>query len=368
LSRLLPPNRLLNDCTNLVLAVLACLVTQSQAGLCESKSRVEIIEVKPPTTYYTTSVKKVTNTTKYPRYTPPVVKTNAIQHVIPKTPPTILTGQVGADDNLDDGINRGVGPVADDLLKQAPAIGAVKRVHLAGDVFRTWTQNNWPKLSVASLKPSDTVVVKGSYDHAEHVLESCRIPFVTGDNGNLSARLSRATLLVINCPGELSDTNIEVVRQFLNRGGYLLTTDWSLSGCLQRICPGYVYWDGAYSKSEIVDGIIVTPENSLVRGATSPAPWKLDDKSELIKPGARKALQVLARSRHLSFEDTVNMGVLAVTFDYGQGHVLHMIGHVDNNTDLASQSVLPDPAPQTTISLRQVIGLNFVMNALSHRI
>jgi len=329
-------------------------------------SRVEVIEVQPATTYYTTRVEQVTNTGKYPKYTPPTVRAQ-VQHELPAKPPTVLTGQVGADDNLDDGINRGVGDVADTLLKQAPTVGRVKQVHLTADDFKSWMKQNWPKLSVADLKPQDTVVVKGRYDHAEHVLEACRIPFVTGDDSNLPNRLAHATLLVINCPGELSDQSVDLIRQFLDKGGYLLTTDWSLSGCLQKICPGYVYWDGGYSTSEVVDGVVVVPDSELVRGANLTAPWKLDDKSELVKPGARKSLQVLARSRTLSFQDTVGLGVLALTFDYGRGHVLHTIGHVDNNTDLASQSILPDPSPKTTISLRQVISLNFIMNALSHR-
>ncbi len=327
---------------------------------------MEVIEVQPATTCFTTRVQKVPNNTKYSKYTPPVVHTQ-VEHVIPRTPPTFLSGQVGADDNLDDGINRGVGDVANTLLKQAPTVGRVKQVHLTADVFKNWMKQNWPNLNVSELKPQDTVVVKGRYDHAEHVLDSCRIPYVTGDNSNLPNRLANATLLVINCPGELTDESVAVVRRYLDQGGYLLTTDWSLSGCLQKICPGYVYWDGGYSTNEVVDGVVVVPDSDLVRGANAFAPWKLDDKSELVKPGARKSLQVLARSRTLSYQDTVGLGVLALTFDYGNGHVLHTIGHVDNNTDLASQSVLPDPSPQTTVSLRQVISLNFVMNALSHR-
>ncbi|MBS1956254.1 MAG: hypothetical protein JST89_18860 [Cyanobacteria bacterium SZAS-4] len=342
----------------------ALYLQPSLAG--QGGSHVEVIEVQPATTYFTTRVQKVPNKTKYPKYTPPTVLPQN-QHVIPQKPPTVLTGQVGADDNLDDGINRGVGDVANDLLKQAPTLGRVKRVHLTSDVFQNWMKQNWPNLNVTNLKPQDTVVVKGRYDHAEHVLDSCRIPYVNGDNSNLPKRLANATLLVINCPGELTDESIAVIRQYLNNGGYLLTTDWSLSGCLQKICPGYVYWDGAYSTNEIVDGIVVIPESNLVKGASPVGPWKLDDKSELVKPGARKSLQVLARSRTLSYQDTVGLGVLALTFDYGAGHVLHTIGHVDNNTDLASQSVLPDPSPQTTVSLRQVISLNFIMNALSHR-
>lgn len=329
-----------------------------------STSRLEVIEVQPATTYYTTRIQKVPNTGKYGRYTPPVVHTQ-VQHVLPQKAPTTLTGRVGEDDNLDDGVNRGTGDVANELLKQAPAMGRVKQVHLASDVFRTWIKASYPDLSLAAVKPSDVVVIKGRYDHAEHVLDACKIPYVTGDNSNLVSRLNRARLLIINCPGELSDSSIDAVRRFVEAGGCLLTTDWSLSGCLQKICPGFVYWDGAYSTSEIIDAVVVIPDSPLVQGASPTGPWKLDDKSQLVKPGARRGLKVLARSRALSNQDTVGLGVLALTFEFGKGHVLHTIGHVDNNTDLSSQSILPDPSPQSTISLRQVISLNFMISALS---
>lgn len=319
----------------------------------------------PPTTYYTTRVQKIPNTGKYPRYSPPKAVSNSTQHVLPVKPHMVLSGQVGADENIDDGVNRGVGAPADALLKQAPPLGAVHHRRLSGNTFKNWMKQNWPALDVSSLKNQNAVVVKGRYDHAEHVLDSCRIPYVMGDKSNLAQRLALAKLLIINCPGDLPEHSIEAVKHFLERGGFLITTDWALSGCLQRICPGYVHFDGAYSKSELVDAVVVTPQNDLVKGVSAVAPWKLDDKSELVKPGARKSVQVLARSRVLSTEDPIRMGVLAVTFDYGKGHVLHLIGHVDNNTDLASAAMLPDPSPQSTISLRQVISLNFIARALS---
>ncbi|HEY9678432.1 MAG TPA: hypothetical protein V6C76_10515 [Drouetiella sp.] len=362
-------NRTVSALTRTVSAILLASLVGFPA-YAQSKTHTEVIQVQPATTYYTTRVEKVTNTTKYPKYkppTPPASKQQIFQHVIPDKPPTLLTGQVGEDDDLDDGINRGVGPVADDLLKQSARLGEVRKVHLEGDVFRKWMTKNWPKLDVTQLKPFNTVVVKGRYDHAERVLEYCHIPYQTADSSNIANKLRQATLLVIDCPGELSDGAIDVVRSFIISGGYVLTTDWALSGTLQRACPGFVYFDGAYSKSEVVDGTVVTPDNNLVANAPSPAPWKLDDKSELVKPGARKSLQVLARSKSLTYEDTVGLGVLALTFDYGRGHVLHQIGHVDNNSDLANNAVLPDPSPQVVISLRQVISLNFIANALMHR-
>ncbi len=95
------------------------------------------------------------------------------------------------------------------------------------------------------------------------------------------------------------------------------------------------------------------------------APWKLDDKSELAKIVNRKRVEVLVRSHVLSEHDPNKLGILALTFAYGKGRVLHLVGHFNNNTNLGPQAALPDPAPVIQISLRQALALNFVLEALA---
>ncbi len=74
-------------------------------------------------------------------------------------------------------------------------------------------------------------------------------------------------------------------------------------------------------------------------------------------------LRVLVRSRGLSRED--GLGIMAVTFPFGRGQVLHMVGHFDNAPDkFRFGDTLPDPAPVIGISLRQALAANFVVAGL----
>jgi len=67
----------------------------------------------------------------------------------------------------------------------------------------------------------------------------------------------------------------------------------------------------------------------------------------------------------LSRDDPDRRGILAVTFTFGRGHVLHLVGHFDNNATLAFGNMLPDPAPEIGISLRQALAANFLVAGLS---
>jgi hypothetical protein len=75
----------------------------------------------------------------------------------------------------------------------------------------------------------------------------------------------------------------------------------------------------------------------------------------------RYEVQVLVRSRVLMQREPSQLGILALTFPYGEGQVLHLVGHFDNNADRAFNNALPDPAPIIGIGLRQAIAANFIM-------
>src|SRR5947207_1577158 len=72
---------------------------------------------------------------------------------------------------------------------------------------------------------------------------------------------------------------------------------------------------------------------------------------------------VLVRSRALVGEDPDRMGILAVEFSVGRGHVLHLVGHFDNDSGLGfvGPNSIPDSAPVIGISLRQALAANFIV-------
>src|SRR5262249_1397282 len=145
---------------------------------------------------------------------------------------------------------------------------------VSAGTFSAWLRSTgWTNVSQPGV-----LVLKGKWDHAEHVLDLCGIDYTITDERGLEKKLTQASVLIVDCPGTISSGMVPVVQEWLKGGGYLLTTDWALDGCLQQLCPGYVYFDGAYSYPGTVDAVAVEPDNDLLKGGVKAAPWKLDEK------------------------------------------------------------------------------------------
>jgi hypothetical protein len=230
-------------------------------------------------------------------------------------------------------------------------------------VFQAWLQKSQGDLG-AHLK-NEVINIKGQWDDSGHALHNFGIPFTKISPNRINdAALAGTKVLIVDCAGELQPDELRTVGQFVHNGGYLITTDWALDGCLTRAIPGYVMWNSGYSPSEIVDAHVMTPDNEFVKACASKAYWKLDSKCETVKVMRPDQVTVLVRSRLLMRDDPDQAGVLAFTFNYGKGKVLHLVGHFDSNSDRAFNNALPDPAPGMGISLRQGIAANFIAEAL----
>ena len=81
---------------------------------------------------------------------------------------------------------------------------------------------------------------------------------------------------------------------------------------------------------------------------------------------ARSSL-LAARDPQLRVIDPLQAGALAVEFSFGRGKVLHLVGHFDNCANSFKPNLLPDPAPDIGISLRQAITANFLAEALGSK-
>ncbi|HEY9714930.1 MAG TPA: hypothetical protein V6C72_15790, partial [Chroococcales cyanobacterium] len=230
-------------------------------------------------------------------------------------------------------------------------------------VFRGWLTRNYADLNTAAK--GQIIEVKGQWDDSGHILHSFGL-LADKVNPNKVAQMSLdgVAVLVVDCAGEIPNQGLPAIEAFVRKGGYLLTTDWALDGCLARAIPGYVDWNGGYSRAELVDATVVSPNPDLVRGAVPRAYWKLDSKCQTVKVNRPQSVEVLVTSQTLAREDPNGLGALAVTFKHGRGRVLHLVGHFDTNSSGAFTNALPDPAPGIGISLRQALAANFIMCAL----
>lgn len=273
----------------------------------------------------------------------------------------VLEGNVMRETAPDDAF-AAAGIAQTDAVQKRP-----KPARVEEDVYRGWLGKTHPQFSLKtqSQDPIEVLEIKGQWDKADHTLKKLGIPHTTIGSGQLnSIGLARTKVLVVNCAGTLDRNALQGIRDFVVRGGYLLTTDWALDNMLRQTFPGFVEWNKGKSKGNVVDAHVVLPEREFFGGTVSNASWKLDEESQTIRVLKPDVVKVLAVSRDLAPLDPDRQGILAVAFSFGKGKVLHMVGHFDNNSLPIFPNRLPDPAPVIGIGLRQALAANFVVAGL----
>ncbi len=273
----------------------------------------------------------------------------------------LLEGNVLRETAPDDAFSA-AGIARTDAMQKKP-----RPARVGEDVYRAWLSKVHPKFSLKaeSLDPMEVLEVKGTWDKADRTLKNLGIPHTTIGSGQLTRiGLSRAKVLVINCAGTLDRNSLQGIRDFVMRGGYLLTTDWALQNMLGQTFPGYVEWNKGKSKGNVVDAQVVLPDREFFQGTVSNASWKLDEESQTVRVLKPDVVKVLAVSRDLAPLDPDRQGILAVAFAFGRGKVLHLVGHFDNNALPFFPRHLPDPAPVIGIGLRQALAANFIVSRL----
>jgi len=250
--------------------------------------------------------------------------------------------------------------------EQASFLPPPHQAKVSSGTFQNWLNGTHENLSATIAKAGKTSIVelKGQWDDAGHALRNFGLPYTRISADALSRMsLDQTRVIVVDCGCKLTNEAEQIIRGFVAEGGYLLTTDWALDSCLTQCFPGYVEWNHQYTVAGVVDAHIIS-NSDLTQGSVSPAYWKIEKGSQYVLP-INRSVQVLARSRMLSREDENQQGILAVTFQYGKGRVLHLVGHFDNNSDGSFNNVLLDPSPGIVVSMRQALAANFVSAAIA---
>jgi hypothetical protein len=242
-------------------------------------------------------------------------------------------------------------------------------------VFRSWLETTHPSLS-AKFTPDELLVVRGQWDDSTKPLHSfglrCR-PIKTKELRDLD--LEKCKLMIIDCAGVVPKESLQKVRDFVAKGGYLVSTDWTLQNVLERAFPNFIQWNRDNTDGSITDAFVLDPQNRLLAGIPGRRfTWKLDRLSQCLRIMNPNKVSILARSSLLAARDPqlrvidpLQAGALAVEFSFGRGKVLHLVGHFDNCANSFKPNLLPDPAPDIGISLRQAITANFLAEALGSK-
>jgi hypothetical protein len=186
------------------------------------------------------------------------------------------------------------------------------------------------------LNRRDVLVVEGSYDHVETVLDLLGLQHERVNIKHLEkTRFERRKVILINCSSESPSLGtVERLRRFVEQGGYLLTTDWGIENVLRRAFPEYLKPIQKGGRNVITPNEVISikavpraKRHFLLSGTTlaDGAKWWLEESSypfEILKPDE---VELLIESEDL--EEKYGTRAVAATFRYGKGRVFHMLGH-----------------------------------------
>lgn len=183
---------------------------------------------------------------------------------------------------------------------------------------------------IADISSSDVIVVKGQYDRVQNVLDITGMPYtlVEPEDTNRLELNASSQMLIVNCPGILPKSTIVRIRDFVEQGGSLFTTDWALDNLLEHAFPGILKYNHVRTADAVVSVSIGDHDNPMLDGvfsADGDPQWWLEGSSYPIKILDRERVQVLVESREL--ESKWGESPVVVTFPFGGGEVLHMISH-----------------------------------------
>ncbi|WP_439342592.1 hypothetical protein [Vacuolonema iberomarrocanum] len=177
--------------------------------------------------------------------------------------------------------------------------------------------------SLDRIEANEVSVCPGSYDHVERILERLQIPFRLQPNG---AKNSPAKLAFVNCSNSYNQKLIQRLRDRVQDGMWLVSSDWALGHFLQQAFPGMVAHKGRVSGDEVVSveaSLDSLWSNVVVLGADPQ--WWLEGSSHPINILNPDKVTVESASHELLVR--YNAPAVAVRFDWGAGHVFHVVSH-----------------------------------------
>lgn len=178
------------------------------------------------------------------------------------------------------------------------------------------------------LTAEEIVVVAGQYDRVQDVLQWGGIPCRVVEAGSLERQqLLGHQVVVINCPGNVGVTAVKNVRAFVEAGGRLVTTDWSLTHVIQSAFPGVLKYNSKPTEDAVVGIQIVARDHPLLEGVfhdgANPR-WWLEGMSYPFSLVSDEATLLI---RSVELQRNWGQGAVAATFPHGRGEVLHVISH-----------------------------------------
>ena len=182
---------------------------------------------------------------------------------------------------------------------------------------------------IESMDEADILVVRGKHDYIEQVLRGAGTRFtLVGSPALSTAELRKDQVLFINCGAKFDRRGLSRIREFVEGGGFLFTTDWALRDVLEQAFPGYVEYNNRPTGDEVVRVEIHAQDDPFLRSLIGPdddPQWWLEGSSYPIRVLNAEEVKVIISSKELGKRH--GESAVFVTFPVGSGRVYHMISH-----------------------------------------
>jgi hypothetical protein len=179
------------------------------------------------------------------------------------------------------------------------------------------------------LGQSEVIVSTGVHDNIEQVFNGIGLKHnLINPQQFEKIDLDPDQIIFINCPGNVTSKGLRNLVTFVEKGGFLFTTDWALRHVIEPGFPGYIRYNNRATNDEVVRVDILAEEDPFLQSLIGPnddPQWWLEGSSYPIEILNHKEVDILIKSKEI--EKKYGESAVFVTFDYGKGKVYHMISH-----------------------------------------
>ena len=179
------------------------------------------------------------------------------------------------------------------------------------------------------LGQSEVIVSEGVHDYIEQVFNGIGLKHnLINPQQFEKIDLDPDKIIFINCPGSVTSKGLRNLVTFVEKGGFLFTTDWALRHVIEPGFPGYIKYNNRPTNDEVVRVDILAEEDPFLQSLIGPnddPQWWLEGSSYPIEILNHKEVDILIKSKEI--EKKYGESAVFVTFDYGKGKVYHMISH-----------------------------------------
>ena len=179
------------------------------------------------------------------------------------------------------------------------------------------------------LGQSEVIVSLGVHDYIEQVFNGIGLKHnLINPQQFEKIDLDPDKIIFINCPGNVTSKGLRNLVTFVEKGGFLFTTDWALRHVIEPGFPGYIKYNNRPTSDEVVRVDILAEEDPFLQSLIGPnddPQWWLEGSSYPIEILNHKEVDILIKSKEI--EKKYGESAVFVTFDYGKGKIYHMISH-----------------------------------------